>query len=137
MRPVIFRYLCIKICALPANTVYNFFVLKGTYQRNRCTFQNSIKSNIFIFDSAPCQISLYLHHIFFLHNHKVNNFFFFFQRYLPKKKVHFQKLYKITNLHFLQCALSDFFIFASKLVLYLRTQFSIFSSFKGTYERNR
>jgi len=39
--------------------------------------------------------------------------------------------------YFLQCALSDFFIFASKFVLYLLTQFKMFSSSVSTYHRNR
>ena len=33
--------------------------------------------------------------------------------------------------------MSDFIIFASKFFIILRTQFSIFSSFKGTYQRNK
>jgi len=89
-------------------------------------FLQCARSDFFIFTS---------HMVFYILTKQT--YFFFFQRYLPKKKLHFQKLYKITNLHFSQFALSDFFIFASQLVLYLRTQFSIFSSFKGTYERNR
>jgi len=38
-----------------------FSIFKSTYQRNRCTCKKSLKSHIFIFYSAPGQISLFLH----------------------------------------------------------------------------
>jgi len=38
---------------------------------------------------------------------------------------------------FLQCALSYFFIFRLNVVFYLFTQFKMFFSFKGTYQRKR
>ena len=45
----------------------------------------------------------------------------------------FKKKFKIPYFQFLQCALSDFFIFTSKFLFYLLTQFKIFSSSQGTY----
>jgi hypothetical protein len=51
--------------------------------------------------------------------------------------VHFQKEYKIIYFHFLQCALSDSINFAFKIVFYLLKKFTIFSYFKGTYQRKR
>jgi len=47
------------------------------------------------------------------------------------------KKFKIPYFHFLQCALSDFFIFTSKFVFYLLTQFTMFSFSKGTNQINR
>jgi len=129
VRLVIFPYLCIKICALPANTVYIFFVLKGTYQRNRCTLQNSIKSHIFIFDSAPCQIPsslhLHLHHIFFLHTNKGNNYFSFSKGTYQRKRCTFKNNIK-SHIFILQCALSDFFIFTLNFVLPTDTVYNVF-----------
>jgi len=75
-------------------------------------YKSNIKSHIFIFDSALCQISLSLHHILFLDTQKVYNFFSFSKGTYQRKKVHFQKKYTITNFHFLQCALLDFLSFA-------------------------
>ena len=71
-----------------------------------------------------------------LPTHTVYNFFFLPAVHIKEKCV-LSKKFKIPYIHFLQCALSDFFIFASKFEIHPRTQFSIFSSFKGTYQRNR
>jgi len=152
-----FRYL------LKQFTIFSFF--KGTYQRKRCTFKNNMKSHISMFFSAPCQIYLCLHQsLCFAYLHSLLFFFlskvptkekralskiilnpicsrfsvrpvrflylyikfcvlptitvynFFFQEYLSKKNVHFQKIAKIPYFHFLQCVMSDLFIFASKFV---------------------
>jgi len=54
-------------------------------------YKRNIKSHIFIFDSAPCQISLSLHHILFLDTHKVKKNFAFSKGTFQRKKVHFQK----------------------------------------------
>jgi len=103
-----------------------FFSSNGTYIRKRCTFKKLLKSHIFIFDSAPFQISVSLQQILcFTFSQTLKCFLV--------SKVHIKEIgalskkYKIT--YFL-CALSDFFIFASKFVLFLLTQFTICLSFQ-------
>ena len=111
------------------NTVYNVLFFKRNLPKNQVHFQKYITSHIFICYSAPCQISLSLHQsLFFTYSH--NLFLFIFQIYLSKKQVKFTKKIKIPYIHFLQCVLSDFFIFASKFVFYLLSMFTIFSSSK-------
>ncbi len=75
VRPVKFFHPYIKVYVLPTNTVYKvFFNSKGTYHRNRCTFKKNLKSHIFIFYSAPCQISLSLHQsLCFTYSHSLKS----------------------------------------------------------------
>jgi len=111
--------------------MFSFF--KGTYQRNRCTFKKILKSHIFIFDSAPCQIYLSLHQILCFTYLQSLQIFFFLQRNISFFKVPIKEIgalskkkYKITFFNFLQCALSDFFIFTPKIVFYLLTKLKKF-----------
>jgi len=71
---------------------------KGTYQINRCTFKNNIKSHIFTFYSAPCQISLSLHQRFFYLLTKLTFFFSFSKGTYQRKRCTLKKIYKITYL---------------------------------------
>ena len=66
---------------------------KVTNQINRCTFKNNIKSHIFIFSVRPVRFLFFASKFeFYLLTQYTT--FFFLQRYLYKKKVHFQKLLK-------------------------------------------
>ena len=78
-------YLHHNLCITYSHSLQFCLYFKGTYQRNRCTFKINIKSHIFIFYSAPCQIALSLHQKLCFPSSYSLPFFSFFQRYLSKK----------------------------------------------------
>ena len=76
----------------------------GSYQRNRCTFKNNIKSHIFIVYSAPC-LFLSLHQsLCFTVSHSLQ---FFLLPKLPIKEIGALsiKMSNLTVYFILQCAL--------------------------------
>ena len=135
MRPVKFLYIYITYFFYIITKLTIFFSFsKGTYQRKRCTFKNNKKSHIFSFTVRPVRfLHLYIKFCF-TYQHKLQCFPFSkgtFQR----NRCAFKNNIKPHILFFLQCALSDFFIFASKFVFCLLIQFTMFSCFKGTYQK--
>jgi hypothetical protein len=113
-------------------TMFSYF--KVTYQINRSTFKNNIKSHIFL----QCAHSdfFFLHQsLCFTYSHSLKHFFYSNGTYI--KRWTFKIRLKSHNFSFKSAPCQIFFFFAWKFFLYLRTQFSIFSSFKGTYQRNK
>ena len=112
---------------------------KGTYQRNRCSFKNNIKLHIFIFIVRPVRFIYLCIKFCAVPAHTVTkvlikdlgalskNFYLFIQfTMFSYAKVPYKELSKkIQNpiFSFLQCALSDIFIFTSKFLFNLLTQF--------------
>jgi len=56
VRPVRLLYLYIKVYVLPTHTVYNFFLFRRYLTKKKVHLKTILKSHIFIFYSAPCQI---------------------------------------------------------------------------------
>ena len=58
-----FFFLHQSLCFTYSHSLQHFFYSNGTYIK-RCTFKKRLKSHIFSFKSAPCQIFLSLHENF-------------------------------------------------------------------------
>jgi len=127
VRPVRFLYLCIKFCVY---LLIQFTIISSPKVANkkRCTFKNNRKSHIFFFYSAPCHISLSLHQSLYFSIFLLTEFTMFssLKGTYQRNKCTFKNNIKSHITSFLQCALPDCFIFASKFVFYLLTQFPFF-----------
>ena len=99
MRPVRFLYLCIKV-SVKLLTQSTIFLDPELPIKKRGALSKIIKNHIFSFFTMRPVIFLYLYiKLCILPTHKVLNFSFF-EMYIAKKEVHFQKLYKTTYFHF-------------------------------------
>jgi len=126
-----FFFLHQSLCFTYSHSLQHFFYSNGTYIK-WCTFKKRLKSHIFSFKSAPCQIFFIFAWKFFRYLRTQFSIFSSFKGTYQRKKCTFKKMVKYHIFFFLQCALSGFFIFASKLLFYLLKQLTIISFFKGT-----
>jgi len=91
VRPVRFLYFYMKDCVLPTYTVYNVLFISKVRFNEIGALSKKILNPIFSFFTVRPVRFLYLYiEVCLLPNDTVYNVFFF-QSYLPTKKVHFQK----------------------------------------------